>query len=305
MKRPAAHPSTSTRFQASSPIQVRDKGPFLVLGATGKTGRRLIDRLNRHGYGVRPGSRRATPRFDWTDPATWTAALSGADAVYVAFQPDLAAPGGVSAVTGLAECAARNGVTRLVLLAGRGEPAAEAAEDAMKEVADGAGMEWTVIRASWFTQNFTESFVEPMIRSGFIALPAGDTAEPFVDVEDIADVAFAALTEGGHTGETYDVTGPELLTFADVAEMLSSALARSVRYLPLSHAEFVAGLNEAGMSEAESTMIGDLFAEVLDGRNAFLGDGVLRALGRAPRTFGDFVRQAVEAGAWLPTPSDS
>jgi uncharacterized protein YbjT (DUF2867 family) len=274
--------------------------PTLVLGATGKTGRRVAERLGALGRPVRAGSRAATPRFDWDDPATWPAALDGAGAVYVAYQPDLAMPRAAETVGAFAAAAASAGVARLVLLAGRGEPLAERAERALQAAADRAAVAWTVVRASWFAQNFSESFLQPMVAAGEIALPVGAVAEPFVDAEDIADVAVSALVDAGHAGRTYDVTGAELLTFADAAAALGAALGRPVHHTRLTSGEFVAGMRGAGVPAAEAEMLAALFAEVLDGRNAHVGDGVRQALGRAPRSFATFAREAAAAGAWTP-----
>lgn len=263
---------------------------FLVLGGTGKTGRRVARLLDQRGAVVRIGSRRATPPFDWTDRRTWPAALDGVGAVYLSYQPDLAFPGAVETVRAFAGQAVRQGVSRIVLLAGRGEPAAEAAEDAVRA----AGAQWTVVRASFFAQNFSEDFFRPAVLAGEIVLPVGDAAEPFVDAGDIAEVAVAALTDDRHAGQTYDVTGPRLLTFAEVAAELSTAVGRKVRFVPVNRAEYVESLRAGGLPEE----FAELFDLVTDGRNAHLGDGVRRVLGRPARDFAEFARAAAADGAW-------
>src|SRR5215467_9820968 len=163
----------------------------LVLGGTGKTGRRVAQRLTALGRPVRAGSRSGRPRFDWHDQATWTPALEDVAAVYISYYPDIAAPGAAETVGSFAELAVRSGVPRLVLLSGRGEPEAERAEQAVRA----SGADVTILRSTWFAQNFSESYWVDMV-SGKVALPAGDTPEPFVDVGDLADVAVAA-----HTGD--------------------------------------------------------------------------------------------------------
>ena len=121
----------------------------LVLGGTGKTGRRVVERLEERGLPVRVGSRSGEPPFDWEDEATWAPALSGVGSVYVSYYPDLAVPGAVAAVRSFAEVATRSGVRRLVLLSGRGEPEAERAELALQEAVDAkAGAEWTILRST-------------------------------------------------------------------------------------------------------------------------------------------------------------
>ena len=203
----------------------------LVLGGTGKTGRRVAERLWALDRPVRVGSRRGTPPFDWDDRSTWAGALRDVGSVYIAYYPDLAFPGAAEAIGAFSRAAVASGVRRLVLLSGR-EAQALPSEEAVRT----AGVESTVIRASWFAQNFSEHFLLEAVRAGVIALPAGDVAEPFIDVDDIADIAVAALTEDGHAGELYEVTGPRLLTFADVAAELTLATGREVRYLAVSPA---------------------------------------------------------------------
>jgi uncharacterized protein YbjT (DUF2867 family) len=268
--------------------------PILVLGATGKTGRRVLERLNARGVPTRAGSRSAEPPFDWEDRSTWAPALEGAGSVYVSYYPDLALPGAVEAVGSFSELAVRSGVPRLVLLAGRGEPEAEEAEQAVRD----AGAELTVVRSTWFAQNFSEDYMVEGVLSGEVALPAGDTPEPFVDADDIADVAVAALTEEGHVGELYELTGPRLLTFAEAVAEISQAAGREIRYVPVSVEEFTAAAAEQGVPSEITDLLRYLFSEVLDGRNAHVADGVQRALGREPKDFVDYARDAAATGVW-------
>ncbi|MBB6350087.1 NAD(P)H-binding protein [Nonomuraea muscovyensis] len=266
----------------------------LVLGGTGKTGRRVIDRLTALGRPVRSGSRSAVPSFDWADRGGWADVLEGVESVYVTYYPDLAVPGSVDDIEAFTALAVQSGVRRIVLLSGRNEPQAEASE----RVVQGSGLEWTVVRCAWFMQNFSEGYLRDAVLDGVIALPAGDVAEPFVDVDDIADVVVAALTQDGHAGRLYELSGPRLLTFADAAADLAAALGRPVTYLPVTAAEFAAGAIEQGVPEDEVAMLNGLFAEVLDGRNAYVSDGVREALGRQARDFTPF---AMEWGKTLPS----
>jgi uncharacterized protein YbjT (DUF2867 family) len=281
---PAANPKTGCMTNE----------PILVLGATGKTGRRVLERLRRRDVPVRLGSRSGQPPFDWDDAATWPPALEGVSAVYVSYFPDLAVPGAPEAVGALAEHAQRSGVRRVVLLSGRGEEEAQRSEQVVAE----AGIDWTVVRCSWFNQNFSEGYMLEPILGGELALPAGDVPEPFVDAEDIADVAVAALTEDGHTGEVYELTGPRLLTFADAVGEIGAATGRELRYVQVSMDEYAAAAAEQDMPDDVVWLIRYLFSEVLDGRNANLADGVQRALGREPRDFADFAREAAAAGTF-------
>jgi uncharacterized protein YbjT (DUF2867 family) len=270
--------------------------PVLVLGGTGKTGRRVAERLSARGTPVRIGSRSARPAFDWDGESTWSTVLEGAGAAYVVYSPDLAIPGAAEVVGRFARQAVEHGVVRLVLLAGRGEEGARRAERAVQE----SGAAWTIVRASWFSQNFSEDYLLEPVLSGEIALPADGVAEPFVDADDIADVAVAALTDARHAFHLYEVTGPRLLTFADAAAEISRASGRDVRYVPVTSAEYAAGAVARGVPAEVVDMLTGLFAEVLDGRNACITHGIERALGRPPRDFADYATAAARSGVWTP-----
>ena len=266
----------------------------LVLGATGKTGRRVAQRLTDRGMPVRLGSRAGSPPFDWNDRSTWAPVLDGVSRAYISYYPDIAVPGAVETVGTFADLAVRRGASRLVLLAGRGEAEAERAEEAVRD----SGADLTIVRATWFAQNFSEGFMRDAILSGVLALPAGDTPEPFVDADDIADVAVAALTDDRHIGRLYELTGPRALTFAAAAAEISRASGRDVRYQPVSLDEFAAGMSAQGLPADVVSLVRYLFSEVLDGRNSHTTDGVQRALGRTPRDFRDYARDAAASGAW-------
>lgn len=277
---------------------MRNNEPTLVLGGTGKTGRRIVQRLKEDGLPVRVGSRSGAPPFDWDEPATWAPALDGVASVYISYFPDLAVPGAVDAVGSFAELAVRNGVTRQVLLTGRGEAEAEHAEQAVR----GGGGELTILRASWFAQNFSEDYMLDDVLRGEVVLPAGEMPEPFVDADDIADVAVAALTDDRHIGELYELTGPRLLTFAEAVDEIARAAGREIRYVPVSVQDFVTAASGQGLPGEVLELLAYLFGEVLDGRNAHLTDGVQRALGRQPRDFRDYARRTAASGAWDPSP---
>ncbi|WP_233532479.1 NmrA family transcriptional regulator [Antrihabitans sp. YC2-6] len=271
----------------------------LVVGSTGKTGRRVAERLQAKGVAVREGSRNSSIPFDWENRETWGRALDGVDSAYVTYFPDLAAPGSIDAMTAFTALAAASGLRRLVLLAGRGEEDAEACE----RIVQGSGLECTIIRATWFAQNFNESyFLEPIL-AGEIALPVDGVLEPFVDADDIADVAVAALTEDGHVGKVYELTGPRLLTFADAIAEIAQAAGRHIEFVSITPDDFAAGMREQGAPDDVVELLVYLFTTVLDGRNSVLADGVAQALGRPPRDFSEFVRGAAAAGAWTPATS--
>ncbi|MDX8351021.1 NmrA family NAD(P)-binding protein [Cognatiyoonia sp. IB215182] len=267
--------------------------PILIIGATGKTGSRVAAKLEAKGVTVRRGTRRSETPFDWEDPATWTPVLSGVSKAYVTYFPDLAFPGAVEKLEAFAKVAAKTGLEHMVLLSGRGEHFASMGE----EVVRNSGVPFTIVRAAWFAQNFSEGYLRDPILGGVLPMPGGDIAEPIIDIDDIADVVVAALTEEGHLGQRYEVTGPRLMTFAEMAGVLSDTLGRPIQHVPITFEDFHANVAASG-----DTFVADVFTaiarETLDGRNAHLTDGVERALGRKPRDFADFAQSAHAAGAW-------
>ncbi|ESX07501.1 NAD(P)H-binding protein [Mesorhizobium sp. M0179] len=271
-----------------------DTKPVLILGGTGKTGRRLAERLTLQGIPVRIGSRSGSPRFDWEVPATWEPAMQGVGAVYISYYPDIAVPGAAETVRAFARLAVANGVTRMVLLSGRGETEAQRAEEMVKA----SGADWTILRCAWFSQNFSEGFLVESLRQGEVALPVGPVGEPFVDVDDIADAAFVALTEPGHVGQLYELTGPRLLSFADAVAEIAKATGRDIRYIKISHDEFTAATAAYELPPEIAWLLNELFTEVLDGRNETLTDGVQRVLGRAPKDFSAYANETAATGIW-------
>ena len=266
----------------------------LVLGGTGKTGRRVVDRLVRAGRSVRIGSRSTPVPFDWERPATWGPVLRGIGAVYVAFQPDLAVPGALQTLREFFTQAIGAGVDKLVLLSGRGEPEAQDAETALQST----GVDWTILRASWFNQNFSEGFfLEPLL-GGEMALPAALAAEPFVDVDDIAEIAAAALTGNAHSRRLYELTGTKAITFPEAIDQIARASGRSIAYVPVSMNDYRAELLRQHVPTEYLDLVMYLFGTVLDGRNTPVTDGVEQALGRPARQFSGYVQQTAATGVW-------
>ncbi|CCQ75413.1 SDR family oxidoreductase [Magnetospira sp. QH-2] len=272
--------------------------PVLVLGGNGKTGRRVMDRLRARGREVLGVSRSTTPAFDWNDPASWPDLLEGVSAVYMTYQPDLAVPGALDAVRGFTDLALKAGVRRLVLLSGRGEEEAQRAERMLQD----SDADWTIVRAAWFNQNFSENFLMDGVLAGKIALPAGRVQEPFVDVDDIAEVVVEALCDDRHIGQLYEVTGPRLMTFAEVVAEIGTACGREVSYEHMAPDDYAALLRQHQLPADFANLILYLVTTVLDGRNAYLADGVQRALGRPPKDFSDYAREVAAQGAWSVVP---
>ena len=268
--------------------------PTLVLGGTGKTGRRVAARLQARGLPVRLGSRSGEPPFDWEDRSTWAPALEGVGTVYISYYPDIAIPGAGEKVRAFAELALERGVRRMALLSGRGEPIAEQAEEAVRDT----GADLTILRSTWFMQNFSEDYMLDHVLSGDIRLPAGEVPTPFLDIDDVADIAVEALTDDRHIGELYELTGPRSLTFAEAAAEIGEATGREIRYTPVTLEQHEVELAEHGVAPDVIELLTYLFKEVVDGRNADTTDGVQRALGREPRDFSEYARDAASTGVW-------
>jgi uncharacterized protein YbjT (DUF2867 family) len=268
----------------------------LILGGNGKTGRRVAERLQARNIPVRIASRSANPAFDWNDPTTYAANVQGIRNVYLSYYPDLAMPGAADQIRAFAKVAVANGVKRIVLLSGRGEPQAHAGERAVKE----SGIaEYTILRAAWFAQNFSEGHFVPGVLAGEIGLPSADVKEPFIDIDDIADVAVLMLTTSDHNGKTYDLTGPSLVTFNEAVAAISQASKREIRYRAMPPTEFTAMLSEhMQMPTAEATFLTDLFRGLMDGHNAHISPDVERLLGRRATDFQTYVKKAAQSGVW-------
>ncbi|MDA3642640.1 NAD(P)H-binding protein [Saccharopolyspora indica] len=275
--------------------------PILVTGATGKSGRRVVRRLRAAGLPVRAASRGGEHTFDWADSRTWDPALEGVRAAYLV-QVD-----GTRFVRPFVERAVRHGVQRLVLASGRGIDDPDYANDpggvrdalldseaAVRE----SGLEWTISRPGWFAQNFSEGFFAEAIAAGELRLPGGDGAVSFVDAEDIAAVVVAALTGAGHSGQIYELSGPEPVTLAEAVAAISAAAGREIRYVPLSVEDFVAELVAQGLPASEAAGFADVLEPLRNGTDSYVSDGVQRALGRAPRTFAEFAESTAAAGGW-------
>jgi uncharacterized protein YbjT (DUF2867 family) len=268
--------------------------PILIIGGAGKTGLRVNTLLQARGLPTRAVSRSTPIPFDWTRPETWAPALDGVSKAYVTFQPDLAVPGAAEAIAELSGMAQEKGLERVVLLSGRGEPGAQRAEAALQQ----SGAPWTIVRASWFNQNFSEGYLVDGVLAGEIALPASPTPEPFIDVDDIADVVVAALTDDRHANRLYEVTGPRALTFAEAVAEIAAATGRPIRYSQISFGDFADGSRAAGVPDDVIELLEELFTVVLDGRNSQMMHGVEEALGRPARDFADYARAAAATGVW-------
>lgn len=267
---------------------------ILVLGATGKTGKRISERLTKLGHSVRSGSRTATIPFDWNMPETWAPVLQGMDKVYISFQPDLAVPGSVHAITTLMEEIRKTGIKKVVLLSGRGEKEAQVCEEIVMK----SGIDWTILRASWFMQNFSEGFLLDSIREGQMVLPIIKSKEPFVDVDDIADVAVESLLNKQHSQKLYELTGPELLWYRDAISQIAQKTGKEISYQEIPMTDYVTMLKEYQLPEDLVWLIEYLFTEVLDGRNDSVKNDIELVLKRKATSFKEYVEKTALSGVW-------
>jgi uncharacterized protein YbjT (DUF2867 family) len=270
------------------------KNKILVLGSTGKTGRRVAHRLQNLQIPVRLGSRNAIPSFDWDKPGNWTNVVHDTESIYITFHPDLAIPQAAEKIKLFTESARANKVKKLVLLSGRGEKEAQVCE----QIVMNSGLDWTIVRASWFMQNFSESFLLDSILNNEVVVPAIGSLEPFVDADDIADVAIAALTDNRHSHQIYELTGPELLSFESATAQIAKALNRNISYTEVSIDEYVSILRSYQLPADYISLIQYLFTEVLDGRNESLTGDIEKVLGRKPTSFKGYIDKTVGTGVW-------
>lgn len=261
--------------------QKQSSGLVLVLGGTGNTGRRVTAGLSQMGISFRGVSRTSSPSFDWNKPEGWPAVLDHVKSVYLAYPQELPIQHATKQISAFIDQAQKAGVRHIVLLTGRGEAEGLAQENLLKQ----SGLHWTVIRSAWFSQNFTEGHFNEWRETGRLTLPEGRASEPFVDIEDLAQVACAALTQAGHNKKIYEVTGPRLISFEEVAADLTQILQKPLTYNPVTHTEYRDQLKAYGVPEDGLDLVDFLFQELLDGRNAYLGDGIQKALGREPTDF--------------------
>ncbi|MFY0593544.1 NmrA family NAD(P)-binding protein [Roseivirga sp.] len=271
------------------------KHNILVIGGTGKTGRRVVENLSKQGHNVRIGSRKSAPAFDWEDPSTYAEALKGMDRAYIVYYPDLAVPGAKEAISTLTETALKQGLEKVVLLSGKGETEAEACE----QIVANSGLNYTLVRASWFNQNFSEGAFLDFVLAGQVALPMPDAEIPFVDADDIADVVTKVLTDDSYNGQTITVTGPRKMTFKEVVATMAEGIGRDLQYIPISIEAFAEGMKGAGLPDSYIWLFSYLFEEVLGNpENQDVSHDIEKVLGRKATDFKEYVEKTVKTGVW-------
>ncbi len=268
---------------------------ILVIGGTGKTGRRVAENLTQLGHTVRVAGRKTNPVFDWENLETYDAALKDMDRAYIVYYPDLAVPGSRDAITALTKKALEAGLEKVVLLSGKGETEAEACE----EIVANSGLNYTLVRASWFNQNFSEGAFLEFVLNGTVALPMPEAKIPFVDADDIADVVSKVIMDDSYNQQTITVTGPQKRTFKEVVEIMAESINKHIQFVPISIDEFKEGMKKAGLPDSYVWLFGYLFLEVLGNPdNQEVSDDVAKVLGRPAKDFEAFARETAATGIW-------
>lgn len=268
---------------------------ILVIGGTGKTGRRVVEQLKKNGIESRVGSRNGSPSFDWDNKDTWINSLHGIERMYVTYYPDLAVPGAKEAIESLTYLAKELGVKKMVLLSGKGEAEAEACEN----IVINSGINYSIVRASWFNQNWSESFFLDLIISGEVALPMADVLIPFVDANDIAEVAAKVLLDDAYNGEIIEVTGPELITFKDIISIISKVSDRQLNFYEIKLEQYIDGMKQVQMPSDVVWLIEYLFSHVLTNpKNQLVVNDIERVLGRKAKPFAEYAQETAKTGVW-------
>jgi uncharacterized protein YbjT (DUF2867 family) len=267
---------------------------ILVLGSNGKTGKRVAERLQNLQIPIRLGSRNGEPPFNWDEPNNWNNALESIESVYITFQPDLAVPDAFEKIRLFTDIAKANNVKKLVLLSGRGENEAQTCEQIIIQ----SGLEWTILRASWFMQNFSENFLLDSILNNEVVLPTIKSLEPFIDADDIADIVVLALTDSKYSNKIYELTGAELLSFENATDLIAKETSRKISYAEITIDAYEEALKSYQLPDDFIWLIKYLFTEVLDGRNESLSNDVENILKRKPTLFQEYVTKAAKTGVW-------
>ncbi|NYI08211.1 NmrA family NAD(P)-binding protein [Allostreptomyces psammosilenae] len=304
-RQPSLPPAEPAPWSAPQPGSAHGSPTVLVTGGTGTTGSRVVRMLREEAPSARvrlasrhpdPDGERADPgveavRFDWRDPLTHAAALRGADRVYLVAPVAEADPAPL--VETFLHAARRAGVRRVVALSSsavaEGAPGLGRVHRMVRELfPDG----WTVLRPSWFMQNFLgdHPLAEGIRRDGTMVTATGAGRLPFVDAEDIAAVAVRALLDDAPHNTAHLVTGPEALDYGTAAEIISRVSGRPVRHQPVSVAERAARYVAGGYPADFAAALAELDAAIRDGLQEEVSDVVRRLTGRPPRSFAAFAQ---------------
>lgn len=267
----------------------------VVLGGIGKTGRKVAEKLAKNGHVVRIGSRTQNPAFDWNDASNWSEVLEGMDAVYVAYQPDLAVPGALESIEKLMNEIRKSSIQKVVLLSGKGEKEAELCE----QVVIHSGLDYSILRCSWFNQNFSESFFLDPIRLGQVALPKAEAKVPYVDTDDISDMAVEVIENDQHRNQLYELTGPQIYTFREVIQLISRETGREIQFTEINLPSYLDLLKSHGVPEDFVWLINYLFSTVLDAPgNEEISSDIEKVLGRKAKSLEEYVIETAKTDVW-------
>jgi uncharacterized protein YbjT (DUF2867 family) len=275
--------------------------PILILSGKGKTGRRVAAQLEARGVPYRLASRSTEQRFDWYDDSTWADTIKGAHTAYLA--PPVG-PTGLAQAGRFVQQAADDGLRRLVLLSGRGVGSAGrdfAVYDGqldLENAVKASGLDWTIVQPAWFAQGFSEDFLRHHVLAGELRLSAGTGAEAWIDTNDVGDVMTAALLSEAYAGHVLALSGPRPLTMTEIADELTTATGRPIKYVDLDPETHVAELVEQGLTHEDAEAVRDLFAVIRNHRSEYVSDGVEHVLGRPPRDFTHWARETAKTGVW-------
>lgn len=279
---------------------------ILVIGATGNIGSLLVPQLAAQGVAVRAASlsvEKLTQKhsgaevvpFDFGDAATWPIALGGVDKVFFVAPPASTQTAQLEAFFAEAKQA---GIRHLVFSSGRttgdipGSPL-NVTENLVRQ----CGLEWTIFRPAWFMQNFLNWVGFTISTENAFYLPAGNSKTVFIDVRDIAAVAAKVLTFAGHENQLYELTSLKALNHEEVAERISNALKRPIRYVPLNDDDFIKEMVKRGWTQQSAENTVKLYEIVKSGKEEVISHDVEKVLGRLPIRFGQFARDY--SGAWM------
>lgn len=277
---------------------------ILVTGASGKTGTALTARLRGAGASFRAGSRRNDGTteyipFDWDNEATHGPALEGTDRVYLVAPAGSPTPEAV--IVPFLHRALAAGVRRAVLLSSSAIPEGGPVLGQVHQAVHALMPEWTVLQPSWFMQNFTEGLHGESIRAdGEIVTATGEGRVGFIDAGDIAEAAFRALTDTAPHNGAHILTGPEALSYADVAAIIAEAAGRFIRHRSLSVEALHERLTAAGIPEGYAGLLTSLDEAIQNGAEDRITPSVSALTGRPPKSLKEFARNNTHV--WSPAP---
>lgn len=269
--------------------------PILVLGASGNTGGEVASLLRVGGQAVRTGARREIEgsadhlRFDWAEPSTHDAAVAGVRRLYLVAPVGVAEP--VELVAPFVEKALAAGVERFVFLSSSAVAPGEPGLGRVDALLRSSAPQWATLRPSWFMQNFVgEHPLAEAIRSrSEIVSATGDGQLGFVDARDIAACAAALLTQDRFESGEHLITGPEALSYGQVAALVAEISDRPVRFTDISVAALVDRYVAGGLPRSFAEGLAALDDRIRNGEQAGLSDAVAKLTGVAPRSMRDFL----------------